>query len=68
MGDVRPNYVIEKKRMELDVDRQKLNIKQMELRLLELDDEKNKLNISIESTTKSIEELQNKIAAFQINP
>ena len=60
MGDIKPNYIIEKRRLELDVASQKLSIQRFELRLLELEDEKEKIYINIESLKSSIKDTQTK--------
>jgi hypothetical protein len=61
MGDVKPNYELEKMRVEIDRDAHLISIKRLNLRLLELDDEKKRVGESIEAAKKSLVEIEAKI-------
>ena len=63
-GDIMPNKVLHKRRLEVRLSEMKLNLERMDLRLLELDDEKIKIEANKTATKRTIDELQKEIGGI----
>ena len=66
MADAKPNYALERKRIELEKSQLLMNIQRSELRLFEMDDEKERLFENIEATKKAIDALDQRVEKLPV--
>jgi predicted nucleic acid-binding Zn-ribbon protein len=65
MADVMPNYELEAKRLEVDIDQLRVNIQKAELSILELEDTKQKHRDNIEALKQAIIEKSEALAGLR---
>jgi predicted nucleic acid-binding Zn-ribbon protein len=66
MGDVMPNYELERARIELEVSQLKHNMQSQKYRIMEIEDEKNRLAENITATEKSIIEKEDQLKNIKV--
>lgn len=66
MAEQKPNYALERARVEFEIEGLNYNIKRFMLRLLEMEDEKLRVGINVEATKSAIKSLEEKLAALPL--
>jgi len=63
MADIKANPALRKMQYQVRISELQLNLQRMDLRKLELEDEKVKIEVNIEATNKSIQDLQKELGS-----
>lgn len=61
MSDIKPNLPLRRMQVQVKISELQLNLQRMDLRKMELDDERVKIDLNVEATNKSIQDLQKQL-------